>query len=454
MIYSKKTSVLASLIGVLLITGLAGMYLSGCLKDATGVQEDDVSMVVEWNRLILRSEAVCEGYRGAVAARAYGYIGLAAYEAALPGLAGQFKSLNSFYPGMDLPDAPDPSKYDRRIALNACYAAMLHKFYLVAPDPIRQENVGLEKKWEACFVQDLDTATVSQSRRFGRAIADAVYAWSATDTLGFEANHHNYERTYIPPEGEGLWKTSADFPMPPLLPYWGKVRPFVIHTEAYLAKPIPPFSAETNQAYYRQAVEIISLSSPMSPENQWIGEFWNDDHPGMMFSPPGHWLAITNQVIEKEHPSLEKTLETYLKVGFALSDALVATFYSKYLYNLERPETFIQEHIDKSWRPYAPSPSFPAYPSGHAMIGAAAATVLTSMFGPNYHMMDCSHEKLENVKVKPREFNSFDQMARENALSRIIIGVHWRMDMDEGLRLGELIGKEVSELQIENKLTE
>ena len=45
-------------------------------------------------------------------------------------------------------------------------------------------------------------------------------------------------------------------------------------------------------------------------------------------------------------------------------------------------------------------------------------------------------------------------MARENALSRIIIGVHWRMDMDEGLRLGELIGKEVSELQIENKLTE
>lgn len=449
-----KSNSITSILAVVLIVGTAGIYISGCWKSGPVLREDDVTMVVEWNRFILRSETACEGYRGAVAARAYGYIGLAAYEAALPGLAGKFKSLKSMYPGMELPEAPDPSAYNRQIALNACYAAMLHKFYLVAPDPVRQDNNRLEEKWQHCFAQDLDTSVVRQSIQFGKAVADAVYTWSATDSLGFEANHHNYERGYVPPEGPGRWKTSADFPMPALLPYWGKVRPFVITTERYLAKPIPPYTAETNQAYYRQAVEIISLSSPMSPENQWIGEFWNDDHPGMMFTPPGHWLAITNQVVEKEHPSLEKTLETYLRVGFALSDAIVATWYSKYYYNLERPETFIQQYIDKNWRPYAPSPSFPAYPSGHAMMGAAAAAVLTSLYGQGYHMMDCSHDKLDNVTVKPREFNSFDQMAQENALSRIIIGVHWRMDIEEGMRLGGRIGKEVADLSIENKLTE
>lgn len=448
-----KSKSIASILIVVFVAVTALLYVSGCLKTGPLPHEDDVSMVVEWNRFILRSEAVCEGYRGAVAARAYGYIGLAAYEAALPGLAGKFNSLQSRYTGLLLPEPPAPSAYNRQIALNACYAAILHKFYVVAPDPIRQENNRLEEKWQHCFALNLDTSVVRQSVQYGKAVADAVYAWSATDSLGFEANHHNYERNYIPPEGPGLWKTSADFPMPPLLPYWGKVRPFVITTESYLAKPIPPYTAETNQAYYRQAVEIISLSSPMSPENQWIGEFWNDDHPGMMFTPPGHWLEITNQVVEREHPSIEKTLETYLKMGFALSDVMVAGWYSKYFYNLERPETFIQEHIDKNWRSYVPSPSFPSYPSGHAMMGAAAA-VLTSLYGPNYHMMDCSHDKLENVHVKPRAFTSFDEMAQENGLSRIILGVHWRMDVEEGMRLGDRIGKEVATFPVESKLTE
>jgi hypothetical protein len=32
-------------------------------------------------------------------------------------------------------------------------------------------------------------------------------------------------------------------------------------------------------------------------------------------------------------------------------------------------------------------------------------------------------------------------MAEENALSRIFIGVHYRMDCEEGIRLGTLIGR-------------
>ncbi len=128
----------------------------------------------------------------------------------------------------------------------------------------------------------------------------------------------------------------------PLLPYWGKVRPFIIETENYLARPLPLTHTETNQSYYIQALELISLSKNLSAENKWIAEFWDDDHPGLTFSPAGHWLAITNQVIDKEHPSIEKAMETYLKVGFTLADAMIATWYSKYTYSLERPESYIQ----------------------------------------------------------------------------------------------------------------
>jgi hypothetical protein len=217
---------------------------------------------------------------------------------------------------------------------------------------------------------------------------------------------------------------------------------------------LPEYSGKTNQTYYVQALEIISLSKPISAENQWIADFWDDDHHGVTFTPPGHWMAITNQVIQRERPSLEKTLETYLRVGFSLADVMIAVWYSKYIYFFERPETFIRKFIDPTWRPLAPSPSFPAYPSGHSAMGAAAAEVLTAMYGDQYKMTDRSHEGLPGFTMKPRQFNSFYEMARENALSRIILGVHWRKDAEEGMRIGSLIGKEVVNLEIEHKLTE
>jgi hypothetical protein len=241
--------------------------------------------------------------------------------------------------------------------------------------------------------------------------------------------------------------------MPPLLPYWGKVRPFVIQTDQYIAKPLPPYSISPNDIYQQQALEIISLSKPLSAENQWIASFWHDDHPGITFSPPGHWLAITNQVIEKECPTIEKAMETYLKIGFALTDAFIACFNSKYIYNLERPETYIQHHIDPNWRSFVPTPSFPSYPSGHAMIGAASAEVLSVLYGKSYKMVDSSHKGLKAFNIKPRKFNSFKEMSNENAISRVFLGVHWRLDCDEGLRLGSLIGKEVSALQLEKPLS-
>jgi hypothetical protein len=40
----------------------------------------------------------------------------------------------------------------------------------------------------------------------------------------------------------------------------------------------------------------------------------------------------------------------------------------------------------------------------------------------------------------PRTFNSFSQMAGENAESRIYLGIHWQFDAVEGIRSGDGIG--------------
>ncbi len=430
------------------------VYFVACLRTSYASQQEAVSIALDWNHLILKAEINTEGYRGPVAARAYGYVGLAAYEAALPGLAGHFQSLMRLYPGLKLPTPPATEHFNLSASLNTCYATILGKFFMSSPDPIKNQQHELLQKWEKKLLRKVDTTSYRLSKEFGIRIAQAVYDWSATDTMGFRGNHHNYDRNYIPPVGEGLWVTSTDFPMPSLLPYWGRVRPFIIRTENYLAKPLPEYSSAPNQFYHNHALEIISLSRPLSTENQWIAEFWNDDHTGLTFTPAGHWFAIANQVIEKERPSIEKTLETYLKTGFALADAMIACWSSKYYYNHERPETFIQKYLAKEWRPYSPSPSFPAYPSGHSMMGAAASVVLTQLYGDHYTMTDRSHDGLKDFVTKPRQFHSFDEMSKENALSRILLGVHFRFDCEEGLRLGEMIGKEVSQLELEKKLSQ
>lgn len=410
------------------------------------VAEAGTAIALDWNQFILHAETHTEGFRPPVAARTYGYAGLAAYEAALPGLPGCYQSLGAFFPGLELPLPDSNLGFNPAIALNACYSAILGKFFASSPQTINKERMVLESKWEEALSGKADAAVVLYSKEYGRDVAHAVFSWSATDSLGHLSNLHNYDRAYSPPLGAGKWTPSPEFPMPAMLPHWGKVRPFVIRPADYIARPLPAYSAEPHSAYYAQALEILSLSSPLSNENRRIAEFWDDDHPGLAFTAAGHWLAITNQVIEKEKPAPEKTLETYLKVGFALADASVACWFSKYRYNLERPETFIRKNLAENWRPHAPAPSFPSYPSGHSTMGAAAAEVLARLYGEQYELTDESHKDRQEFRMQPRHFSSFREMALENSLSRILLGVHFRMDCEEGLRLGALIGKEVGKV--------
>jgi hypothetical protein len=44
----------------------------------------------------------------------------------------------------------------------------------------------------------------------------------------------------------------------------------------------------------------------------------------------------------------------------------------------------------------------------------------------------------------PRSFKSFNEMSKENAYSRIPLGVHYRMDCEEGFRIGKIVGQKTN----------
>ena len=199
----------------LLLVGVMLLCWVCCKEPADANSNGAVEVALDWNKFLLTAEVSTEGYRGPVAARVYGYVGLAAYETALPGMAGHFSSLTDKFPLLNLPPSPSKDHYNMEIALNECYATIIGKFFLAAPAFIQNEKHELERKWEDGLSREKDSSMVHASVQYGRLVAEAVYNWSASDSLGFMANHHNYDRNYLAPSGDGLWVTSVDFPMPP-----------------------------------------------------------------------------------------------------------------------------------------------------------------------------------------------------------------------------------------------
>ena len=152
----------------------------------------------------------------------------------------------------------------------------------------------------------------------------------------------------------------------------------------------------------------------------------------------------------------------------ALSDAGVALWHSKYVYNVERPITYIRRVVSQQYPEatnwltildaslvggdYGVTPSFPAYPSGHSGFGGAGGKILSSLFEYNanhpgtYTFTDLCHQLRTEFLGTPRVFTSFSQLGEEDAYSRIPLGVHFRMDCEVGLEVGRLCAQRVLEL--------
>ncbi len=429
------------------------------IDNTSAAPSSDSEVPLAWNTLYLEIERFTPGYRPPVSARTLGYIGLAAYECVQPGMLKQNNSLRGYLPGLSIPDPEPGEAYHWELALTATYVRMFELMMPEAPAERLFEIYSLRTDLFLKFQQEVsDGATYSRSILYGTAVAEAVFEWSATDEAGHEAFRRNSDPDYVPPAGPGLWQPTYPDYLPALLPAWENVRTFAADGSEVCPDPLP-YSEDPGSAIYQQALEVvqqcaIAKADPQS-EQRWIGDFWSDDCPILTFTPSARWIAITNQVIENQNPDLPRALEAYAKVGFALSDAGVRSWAEKYRFNYLRPIDYIRQVIgDPDWNTVmCPdgsglyfTPNFPAYPSGHATFGAAASVVLSDMFGGNYIMIDHSHEERTEFNGSPRSFDSFFEMAEENGLSRIPLGVHFRMDSDAGLGLGYEIGEKVLDL--------
>jgi hypothetical protein len=384
------------------------------------------------------------GWTPPVAARAFGYTGLALYESVQPGIpnklsmAGQLNELGA------LPLIEENKDYHWGICANEAMFTILS----LLMDNVSSENSTTLQNIHTDFENSFDNvspAVLERSMTFGKAVAEAVFEYSKTDG-GHQAHLNNFPADYIPVTGESAWVPTPPAFAPALQPYWGNVRPFVASSvEQAIAVPPYAYSTDPSSIMYKQAMEVAELVNAAEPEHVAIALFWADD-PGATFTPPGHAVAIAKQVIDQEGEDLGKAAYVYAKLGLSLHDAFVTCWHNKYIYNLVRPVTYIIDHIDPTFTTIVGTPPFPEYTSRHSTNMGAFATVMESIYGKHYIFTDDSHAGVHPA----RSFNSFKEASNEAAISRIYGGIHYRQACVQGVILGEICGKNINKLNWNN----
>lgn len=409
---------------------------------------DDAAVPVAWFELALELVRETPGFSPPVASRAFGYLGVALYEAVAPGVPGA-RSLAGQLNGLDRVPAPAAGEAHHGPAVaNAALARLSGRLFASAPPERRAAIARLEADFRDAFVARHGERRVAASAERGRAVADAIWAWSRTDG-GHDAHRRNFSESYRPPAGAGSWVSTPPAFERALQPTWGDNRPFALaNATACAVAPPPAYSEESSSEFYRQAREVYDTGRGLDAAERAIAVYWADD-PGRTATPPGHWISILNQLLVQRDEPLERAAEAYARLGIALADAFIACWDAKYRFNLIRPISYIRRVIDADWNAAAITdavltPPFPEYPSGHSVASGAAAQVLTALFG-EVAFTDHTHDALG---LAPRAFPSFFAAAEEAAISRLYGGIHFRAAIENGLDQGRCIGLRVGELRL------
>jgi hypothetical protein len=284
----------------------------------------------------------------------------------------------------------------------------------------------------------------------------------------------------------GQWRADPLHPnVTPLSPDWGRVTPFVIRSATQFgAPPPPPITSLAYAQAYEQVKALGAVNSTVRTPNETnIGFFWGYDVSPGICAPIRFYNQIAEDVARKMHNSLVENARFFALIDFAEADAAITSWNDKYRYDYWRPVTAIRENDlgtgptglgsgnpylvgqgDPTWQPGgAPAdngsgtnftPPFPSCTSGHATIGAATFQVMKDFYHTDVipHGLTIISDEFNTVTVDqngqprpllPRTYNSFSQMAGENAQSRIYLGIHWEFDALEGIRCGDEIANYV-----------
>ncbi|KAF2432425.1 acid phosphatase/Vanadium-dependent haloperoxidase [Tothia fuscella] len=176
--------------------------------------------------------------------------------------------------------------------------------------------------------------------------------------------------------------------------------------------------------------------------------FWRE-------SSPIGWNRLANLVVgNKLSKDVLKSARFYAQLNYALANAAIASWDSKYFYNSWRPITAItrtdiwlpsgRNVSDPSWIPLlTPTPNHQDYLSTHATFGGAAGAVIRAYNGGDkVDVYLSSNVTTDNKGVITRRITNLTQAVKDNGDSRVFGGIHFPFASNVGSEIGEWVGRE------------
>ncbi|WP_341226846.1 vanadium-dependent haloperoxidase [uncultured Arcticibacterium sp.] len=438
-----------------LLIGLTVILATSCNKgtdDAEPIQEEISTPVSNYSAAILNDYAGLQlevvkatpGYEGPVAARSMAYLALAAYEAAVPGISNK-QSLAGKLQGFDnVPVIEENQEYNWPIAVNASQHTLMKLLYGTTSDVYKTKMDDLKKEYEQTLKVGVGTDAIERSIRFGAEMANAVWNYAKTDG-GHLAYDNNYPLSNSLFNSVSSWKPTGDKSRP-LLPKWGDVRSFASANSSFRAPAAEAFSFDENSTFFAQAYDTYLTVNSLSVGQKEIMNFWKMPHGSV--TQAGNQLALVSKLITKENYKLDQALELYLQVTFAMHDALVSSWKSKFGNNLMRPVTYINQAIDPKWSPLQESIAAPDYTSEEASLVSAVATILANEFGEEY-----TFEITNQSTSSKRAYKNFTDYIKEAKVAPVYAGIHYRMSTESGTSQGIQIANNVLNINLNSLST-
>ncbi len=378
-----------------------------------------------------------------ISARIYAYSSIAAYEALVPGFPA-YQSLAGQVNGLTPVPQPEAGK-------DYCFPLASVNAQLTVGKALVFSESDVEDLKETIFERfkemNMPQEVYDRSMAYGDAVAKHILAWSKKDHY---AQTRSAAKFTIDIKELGRWRPTPPAYGDAMEPHWMDIRPWVLDSLSE-CQPGPPvkFSEVKGSDFYNQALEIHDMVKNLSPEQEATAWYW-DDNPFAMevsghlafgkkkISPGGHWMNIAGHACRKANADIMQSAETYARVACALADAFIICWEEKYRSNLIRPESYINQYIDPNWLPLIQTPPFPEHPSGHSTISAAAASVLTQLYGDNFAFIDSTETEFG---IPARAFGSFYAAAEQAGISRMYGGIHYRRGNEAGAKSGRELGK-------------
>jgi len=374
-----------------------------------------------------------------VASRMYVYSNIAFYEA-LRITDQSYASLLANLKGFTELKSPDTS-LQRDYHLSAMIAFMKVAEALV----FSKDSIKVGRELLLDHFDHLNKKVFKNSVQWGEEVASVILDRASKDKYKLTRGMPKFSVL----KETGIWQQTPPDYEEAVEPNWRLIQPLLMDSASQFKPARPPaYDLNPSSQYYKEVKEVFELSHQLTEEQKLIARFWDDnpfvsEHKGHLtygnkkMTPVGHWMGITGLLCKQTKKTPLEIARTYALTAAAIFDGFIATWEEKYTSKTVRPVTVIREHIASEWNPLLQTPPFPEYTSGHSVISAAAATVLTAVIGNQVSFRDTTELKYLGLE---RHFPSLEAASDEVSMSRMYGGIHYRSAVMNGQKQGQQIG--------------